>query len=214
VTAYDALIFDLDGTLWDAASASTFGWNLALEKMGLLSRVSPNGIRSVSGQPLSRCIEILVPELDPAPEYAARYIEAHERISVETLGGILFEGVAEGLPLLAAAYPLFIVSNCPDWYLRAFLRATGLAEYFTGWDCHGASGAGKSQMLLDLAELHQWERAVYVGDTQGDADAAADAGMEFAYAEYGFGEVASPSLPLESFGQLVEHFLTKPKLED
>lgn len=32
---YDALIFDLDGTLWDAAAASTYGWNLALQEMGL-----------------------------------------------------------------------------------------------------------------------------------------------------------------------------------
>jgi beta-phosphoglucomutase-like phosphatase (HAD superfamily) len=31
----EALIFDLDGTLWDAAAASTYGWNLALEELGL-----------------------------------------------------------------------------------------------------------------------------------------------------------------------------------
>jgi beta-phosphoglucomutase-like phosphatase (HAD superfamily) len=28
---HDGLTFDLDGILWDAAAASTQGWNLALE---------------------------------------------------------------------------------------------------------------------------------------------------------------------------------------
>jgi phosphoglycolate phosphatase len=207
-TGYNALVFDLDGTLWDAASASTYGWNLALEKMGLLSRVTVDGIRSVSGRPFERCVEILVPELHPAPEAAVQFIEAHERIGIEAFGGVLYEGVVGGLPRLAAAYPLFAVSNCPDWYLEAFFHATGLRECFTGWDCHGASGVGKSQMLLELATRHRWERAIYIGDTQGDADAATEAEMEFAYARYGFGETESPSLSFESFGELVQHFLT------
>jgi len=208
VTDYDGLVFDLDGTLWDAASASTYGWNLALEEMGLLSRVTVDGIRSVSGRPFHRCVEILVPELHAAPEAAVRFIEAHERVGIETLGGILYEGVADGLPSLAATYRLFMVSNCPDWYLEAFFRATSLREFFTGWDCHGASGVGKSQMLLGLGERHHWERGIYIGDTQGDADAATDAGMEFAYVRYGFGGAESPSLSFESFGELVQHFLS------
>ena len=30
----DASVFDLDGTLWDAAAASAEGWNLALAEAG------------------------------------------------------------------------------------------------------------------------------------------------------------------------------------
>ena len=63
----DALIFDLDGTLWDAAAASTYGWNLALEELGLPQRVTVDGIRSVSGRPFPQCVETLLPELSPAP---------------------------------------------------------------------------------------------------------------------------------------------------
>ena len=84
---YDALVFDLDGTLWDAASASAYGWNLALEEMGLSSRATVDGIRSVSGQPFQRCVEILVPEIHPAPEAVVRFLEACERIGIEALGG-------------------------------------------------------------------------------------------------------------------------------
>ncbi len=204
---HDALIFDLDGTLWDAAAASTHGWNLALAEMGLPLRVTDEGIRSVSGQPFDRCVEILLPELVPVPEATLLFIEEHERTGIQALSGVLYEGVADGLRELFAAYPLLLVSNCPDWYVDAFFRATGLGECFTGWDCHGRSGVGKSSMLLHMQERYRLERAVYIGDTQGDQDAAQGAGMEFAFVRYGFGEVSQPSLSVGSFSQLVEHFL-------
>ena len=202
----DALIFDLDGTLWDAAAASTYGWNLALEEMGIPLRVSVEGIRSVSGLPFARCVEILLPELCPVPEAAARSLEAGERVGIEALGGALYEGVADGLRRLASGYPLFLVSNCPEWYLQAFLDVSALRECFTGWDCHGSSGVDKARMLLDLRGRHDLVRPVYVGDIQGDREAAEEAGMEFAFVTYGFGETDAPSLSFDSFGELAEHF--------
>jgi phosphoglycolate phosphatase len=207
--AYDALIFDLDGTLWDAAAASTYGWNLALAEMGLTSRVTVDGIRSVSGNPFPRCVEILLPELHPASEALLEALDRSERIGIEAMAGTLYEGVAEGFPSLAEAYRLFVVSNCPDWYLREFLRVTGLGEYLSGHDCHGLSGAGKSDMLAGMRVRYGLERAVYVGDTQGDQDAAEDADMDFAFVSYGFGAVDAAALSFADFGELVEHFLDR-----
>jgi phosphoglycolate phosphatase len=204
---YDALVFDLDGTLWDAAAASTHGWNLALEEMGALPRITVAGIRSVSGNPFPRCVEILLPELRPASKATLQLLETGERAGIEALGGVLYEGVADGLRELALTYRLLLVSNCPDWYLEAFFRATGLRECFAGWDCHGSSGAGKPSMLLDMRDRYRLAHAVYVGDTQADRAAAEEAGMEFAFVRYGFGETSRPSLSFGSFGELVEHFL-------
>ena len=204
---HDALIFDLDGTLWDAAPASTYGWNLALAELCLPLRVTDEGIRSVSGQPFDRCVQILLPEISPVPGATLYFIEEHERTGIEALGGVLYEGVADGLRELCVSYPLFLVSNCPDWYVDAFFQATGLRECFTGWDCHGSSGVGKSRMLLDMCARHHLERAVYIGDTQGDQDAAEGAGLEFVFVRYGFGEASKPALSVGSFGQLVELFL-------
>ncbi len=205
----DALIFDLDGTLWNAAAASTRGWNLALQRMGVSFRVTVDGIRSVSGRPFDECVEVLLPELSPVPEATLRLLEAHERREIEAVGGVLYDGVADGLRELAAAHRLFLVSNCPDWYLDSFLRASGLRECFTGWDCHGSSGIGKSRMLLALSEKHRLGRVTYVGDTHGDREAAEEAGMEFAFVRYGFGEVGSASLSFDSFGELVEYFVAQ-----
>jgi phosphoglycolate phosphatase len=203
----DALIFDLDGTLWDAAASSTYGWNLGLEEMGLPQRVTVDGIRSVSGRPFPECVEILLPELSAANTVALERLEAGERIGIESTGGVLYDGVTEGLSRLAERYRLFVVSNCPDWYLDEFFGHTGLREHFAGWDCHGLSGIAKSGMLRSLAATHRLAHAVYVGDTDGDRVAAEQAGMDFVFVHYGFGEVPGAALSFADFGGLVSHYL-------
>ena len=47
---------------------------------------------------------------------------------------------------------------------------------------------------------------MYVGDTAGDAKSAKDAGIDFIYAAYGFGEVSDDSYvaKIESFAELAE----------
>jgi phosphoglycolate phosphatase len=203
----DALVFDLDGTLWDAAAASTRGWNRALEQMGVSSRVTVDDIRSVSGRPFARCVEVLLPELGPATEHTLRALEERERIEIEAVGGRLYQGVADGLLQLTVVYRLFLVSNCPGWYLDAFFRASDLRECFTGWDCHGSSGLSKAAMLVDLNDRFDLGYATYVGDTRGDQEAAAQARMEFAFVRYGFGEVGPVPLAFDSFGDLATYYL-------
>lgn len=121
--------------------------------------------------------------------------------------GVLYDGVGEGIRELAATYPLFIVSNCPGWYMDEFLLQSGLRECFTGWDCHGSSGIPKSGMLLKLAASHRLVHAVYVGDTEGDQAAAVAAGMEFVLARWGFGRIDGEVFAFHTFAGLVRHFL-------
>ena len=47
---------------------------------------------------------------------------------------------------------------------------------------------------------------MYVGDTAGDAKSAKDAGIDFIYAEYGFGEVSDDRYvaKIENFTELAE----------
>lgn len=216
----DALVFDLDGTLWDAAAASAEGWNRALELLGFVDRVTVDDIRSVSGNPFERCAAILLLQLGPPADSLLRSLEAHERAVIERIGGTLYAGVTEGLRLLAEMYPLYVVSNCPEWYLEAFLRTSGLRGRFCGWDCHGASRLPKAEMLANLVRGHELLTAVYLGDTQGDREAAEAAGMTFVHAGYGFGDLdeghitadagsgnGAPVRVVETFTAFVDHFL-------
>ena len=51
-------------------------------------------------------------------------------------------------------------------------------------------------------ERNQIQSPVYVGDTQGDADACRDAGVPFVFAAYGFGQVPDAEVRIERIADL------------
>lgn len=55
-----------------------------------------------------------------------------------------------------------------------------------------------------LMEKNRLEHVVYVGDTQGDADACREAGIPFILAEYGFGDVPDARRRIRKISELCE----------
>jgi phosphoglycolate phosphatase len=199
VRRWDALVFDLDGTLWDATEASAVGWSEAARAHGLDVTLSAADIGRVCGMPFEACARTLFPDLDDGRLQALMPdLHRHEEAAVRERGGRIYPGVGDGLRRLAAAdAPLFVLSNCTRWYLELFLERAGLAGVFRGTLCHGDTGLDKAGNLRLLRERHGLRAPVYVGDTASDAAASRAAGYDFAYAAYGFGEVEAPRL--ESF---------------
>jgi len=202
---FDALIFDLDGTLWDSTETVCAVWNGAFSDMGLDFRVTAEDIRREMGKLLSVIMDDLAPGLSPEKqdELYRRVCEAENRILSER-GGKLYPELERTLELLGKKYRLFIVSNCQQGYIEAFLAAHKLGRLFEGHLCHGDTNLPKSGTNRLLAERFGLKNPVYIGDTQGDLDAATEAGIPFIHAAYGFGtanggigSVKSPSeLPI------------------
>jgi phosphoglycolate phosphatase len=59
MTQYDALIFDIDGTLWNASPASAKGWTRGLAQLGIDKAISAEQIEQVAGYPYEQCVDIL-----------------------------------------------------------------------------------------------------------------------------------------------------------
>ena len=53
-----------------------------------------------------------------------------------------------------------------------------------------------------LMKKNNLNSPVYVGDTQGDADACKMAGIPFIFAEYGFGDVPDAKTRIRTFSDL------------
>jgi phosphoglycolate phosphatase-like HAD superfamily hydrolase len=85
---FDSLIFDLDGTLWNATAASALGWSNALSMLGLNQTVSADDIARVSGRPIEDCVRVLCPTV-PEHELGAivEILGKHEEEAVITNGG-------------------------------------------------------------------------------------------------------------------------------
>lgn len=201
----DAIIFDLDGTLWNASASSAKGWNKGLEELNISKKITVEEIGKVTGKPYKECIEILFPDFKKYPSLF-KILDAGERKIVKNEGGILYDGVINGIKTLSKQIPLFIVSNCQTWYLKTFLKFSKLEKYIKDSDCCEMSNAPKSEMIANIKKKHSLRSPIYIGDTAGDQEAAKLAQVEFAYISYGFGEIKNKCLSFNNFHELVEYF--------
>jgi len=220
VQSPQAIVFDLDGTLWDTTDSCAVAWNRVLSRLEIpYHKIEGDDVRAVTGKPHAECIRLTFPDL--AEEQLLRITqetETEDNLAISQLGGQLYPGVAEGLKVLAQHYRLFIVSNCQSGYIETFLAFSGLGDLFQDIECWGNTGRSKGENLASLLKRNQIESALMVGDTEGDEAAARFCGIPFAFVSYGFGKGIAPDYEFASFGELVEGmgagFGLRPGLED
>lgn len=202
----DGIIFDVDGTLWDSTEQAAQVWTRAVrEHTGLDTRVSADRLKELFGKTMTEISNALFPPL--SDEEQERIMEAcydYENEYLETHPGVLYEGVVETFHALAEKVNLYIVSNCQCGYIELFLRAAGLEDSVRDHLCFGETSVSKGQTIRMLMEKNRLEHVVYVGDTQGDADACREAGIPFILAEYGFGDVPDAKWRIRKISELCE----------
>ena len=79
-----------------------------------------------------------------------------------------------------------------------------IRHLFEGWLCFGDTGTCKGETIKILMERHGIEKAVYIGDTQGDLEASRYAGLPFVFCKFGFGEPEQWDAAVDSFPELME----------
>ena len=151
-------------------------WNQALERLApqYAGTVTRERLQPCMGMLLPDILNRLVPELDQEKmQPVLDQILAEENRYVAEYGGILFPGEEEVLASLSGRYRLFIVSNCQDGYIEAFFQAHGLGKYFADFENPGRTGLPKADNIALVVERNGLKRPLYIGDTQGDYNAAA-----------------------------------------
>ena len=175
--ARHTLLLDLDGTLWDSRPwfaeilARVSGASAAELKSRLASGVSVVRLAEERGVSRSR-------------------LAREARGSAGSLG--FYDGARRTLDALRnRATPMGVVTNLPRWLVEPVTDATGVGTYFEVLvtprpgvpakpQPHGILKA--LQAMGHAADLHTW----FVGDGIGDAEAAAAAGVRFAWVSYGY----------------------------
>lgn len=200
----DSIIFDVDGTLWDSTDSVARSWNLAIQENSSLDlTITENALQQVFGKTMTEIADTLfsrLPEkeriklLEVCFQYENRYLETHP--------GKLYDGVTDTLAVLSGQYPLFIVSNCQKGYIEVLLRTCSLEPFIKDHLCFGETQTSKGQTILSLMKRNGLKNPVYVGDTRGDADACAEAGIPFIFAGYGFGDVPDARMRISKFTDL------------
>lgn len=186
-----AVIFDLDGTLWDSSRSCTEAWNIIFGKYSDIDRrITLSDMHSYMGKTLDRIAQLALPEVqEPLRTEIMNECVRFEQGYIAEHGGILYPKLRETLELLRRDYLLIIVSNCQDGYIQCFLDYSGLWELFGDFESAGGTGLTKGENIRLVIERNSVDKAVYVGDTQGDLDSADFAGIPFIRAAYGFGSM-------------------------
>ena len=187
---FESLIFDIDGTLWDSRALVAQGYNIQLKKEGLEHlAVDAETLKALFGKVMTDIADVIFASVPTPERYALmeRCMATENRYLQENECRIGYPGVRETLAELSARHRLFIVSNSQRGYPEVCMEKLGIRELISGHLCFGDTQAPKGETIRVLMERHGITSAAYIGDTQGDADAARDAGIPFVWATYGFG---------------------------
>lgn len=190
---FDGILFDLDGTLWDATPVMVEVWAQLLAQRPHIVR-PPVTAQEIHGN-MGRLLEDIAARMFPGQSESERRSIMDEFCVMEEevlarQGGCLFPGEEEVLSRLAEQCPLFVVSNCQNGYIECFYQGNGLGRFFSGEECAGRTGRPKSENIRMVAERYGLKRPVYIGDTALDCTSAGEAGVPFLHAAYGFGKVS------------------------
>ncbi len=193
----EAIIFDVDGTLWDSAERVAESWTEAF------SRFPETKCRAVSASELSDYMGLTMEKIEekvlPGIEKTRRreimnYAMGFEnRYLMEHPGEFYPDFFTTVKALKEEGKKLYIVSNCQSGYVEAMLTAAkfsfGKGKTFEDAECFGNTGKSKAENIRLIMERNAIspENAVYVGDTELDGESAKEAGIPFIFASYGFG---------------------------
>lgn len=203
-TKQEAILFDLDGTLWNSSREVLLCWNRVLSPLG--RHITSEEMDHLMGLTPQEIGDAQFPDLPPEERYALtnRCLAAEEPYLYDR-GARLYPYVRETLQRLRTRYFIGLVSNCTEPYAQAFLHAHGLAALFDDHETAGRTGLSKGENIALLLKRNHIQQAVYIGDTAKDLAAAQAAGVPFLYASWGFGD-------LETFQPRTEAFSELPKV--
>lgn len=201
----DALIFDMDGTMWDAVDTYAEIWNMAFEREGIERRITRDDLLALIGTPIDDIMRHFVPA--ERVEHLLKTIADLVVTELPRLGGKLYDGVQEGVAELAKHYRLFMLSNCDELELPIFVRYAGIEPYITDTLAYGNTRLRKAENMQLLAEKYHLQHPVYIGDTAGDCNEAHRAGVPFVWMSYGFGTTDKAQLQFDTFADMTRYFV-------
>ena len=161
-----AILFDLDGTLWNAVDGIHKTWNQVVSNHPEY-RTNP-----ISFEELEGCLGLPMTEIaarlfsGTTPEQQQALMDeccAVENAYLAEHGGILYPKLEETLLELKKRYKLFVVSNCQQGYIESFIKAHRLETCFDDMECWGNNLLPKGENNKLIMERNGVTKAVYVG---------------------------------------------------
>ncbi|GBF58394.1 phosphoglycolate phosphatase, chromosomal [Candidatus Phycosocius bacilliformis] len=212
-----AISFDLDGTLVDTAPDLVRATNAVMDRAGL-PQISLTSVRGMIGQG-ARALVIKAGraagvEFDEAAlaVHVAHFLEVYQAGLTDE--SVPFDGVIATLEALAARGAILSVcTNKPAHLAMPVLQAFDMARFFTAIIANGQAGVNKPDgrhlsYTIETSGGHVG-RALMVGDSITDVQAARNAGVPVVLASFGYTIEKASALGADA---VFDHYAELPDL--
>jgi phosphoglycolate phosphatase len=211
---YQAVLFDLDGTLLDTVPDLAVGTNAMLKELGLtekpeylIAQYVGKGAESLIHRALTGDMQVKAAD---ALFQRALPIWKRSYQAVNGLHARFYPGVIAGLELFQRAQvQMAVVTNKPEEFTIPLLRKSGLDKFFSII----VAGDTCKRKKPDPMPLHHAcselgvsvEQVLFIGDSHNDAQAAKSAGIDCWLLPYGYNEgQAITDVPCQKYIQTIE----------
>ncbi len=215
-SSVEAIIFDVDGTLYNTALVSIEAVKLAVIDFNTqysLDIPIPDEeyIKKIFGEPVEVCARMILSDgHEDKMEYLYTRIGEHEQRLIHCGQGSLFPQVLQTLnELKERGYRIGYYSNGTENYFYTLMEVFGLGELAEFKSCIGEHpGKTKTQLLQYVLENMNVENAAVVGDRYHDVHSARECGQLSIGALYGFGgdEMKAADHTIQEFKELLDIF--------
>ncbi len=206
---FNAVLFDLDGTLIDSRLDLAAAVNMMREHYGLPT-LSVETVVSYIGDGMTKLVERSIANTDIVLAEAVRITKKFygENLVVHT---VFYEGVIELLQQLQEnGIKIALTSNKPVEFCREILQTMKVDQYFSavygGCDNYALKPA-PDMIELAAAEISATtDKCIVVGDNWTDIEAGKNAGSFTCFYNEGLGKVTevAPDFSFDYFSQLEE----------
>ncbi len=201
---YQAVVFDLDGTLLDTTSGVIYAVEYTIKELGLPMK-EDSVLKTFVGPPMQLSFATHYGmEKDKALECANLFRKNYKEQSL--LKAELYSGALEFLEYLKnKGYKLLVATNKSHENAMQILEHFGVApycEFMMGSDLGGKlKKADIIEQCLQAVNVAP-QNAVYIGDSIFDYEGAQKVGMDFIGVTYGFGFRKGEQHPFPAYDNL------------
>lgn len=202
----DGIIFDVDGTLWDATEEAAACWsNIINQKYHLDLQISSGDLKRVFGKPMDEIFVNLFPMLSKEECLTIGNACFKEEINWLREHPVpLFENISSAMNKISSYIPVYIVSNCQKGYIEVMMETNKLTDCISGHLCFGDTGLQKWETIQTLMQTNHLKSVVYVGDTQSDYETCKRINIPFIHVNWGYGNVPNAKYQINHIEQLYD----------